>query len=217
MFGLDWRLHSQGEEIILDTAPHKKRNIAMSRALEAQTLSQLVERIMESSSASVTLHDDGSRTQGAGGYSMAGITVCGEYYPLPTLSINSETRSNLAELKLTLLSLLATCSGVPREQIWSKINFTMADSVSHNFHVEELVSEALAVEHQPDHLLCQTHPSLMFSRTMTELFTNLETTIGPDKVFAGLQVIMAEIHNSVLENWLEVTLRLVSPDFDHKP
>ena len=46
MFGLDWRLHSRGEEIILDTAPHKKRNIAMSCALEAQTLSQLVERIM---------------------------------------------------------------------------------------------------------------------------------------------------------------------------
>jgi hypothetical protein len=154
MFGLDWRLHSQGEEITLDTAPHKKRNIAMSRALEAQTLSQLVQRIIESSSASVTLHDDGSRTQGAGGYSVAGITVCGEYYPLPTISINSETRSNLAELKLTLLSLLATCSGVPREQIWSKINFTMAYSVSHNFHVEEFVSEALAVEHQPDHLLC---------------------------------------------------------------
>ena len=52
---------------------------------------------------------------------------------------------------------------------------------------------------------------------MTELFTNLDTTIGPDKVFAGFQVSMAEIHSSVLENWLEVTLRLVSPDFDHKP
>ena len=148
---------------------------------------------------------------------MAGITVGGEYYSLPTLSINSETRFNLAELKLTLLLLLATCSGVPREQIWSKISFTMTDSVSHNFHVEKLVSEVLAVEHQPDQLLCRTHPSLMFSRTMTELFTNLDTTIGPDKVFAGFQVSMAEIHSSVLENWLEVTLRLVSPDFYHKP
>lgn len=216
MFGLDWQLHGDGEEITLNTAPHRKRNIAMSRALEAQTLSRLVERIMENGSASVTLHDDGSRTQGTGGYSVAGVTVGGEYYPLPTLSINSETRTNLAELKLTLLSLLAACSGVPRKDIWGKIDFTMTDSVSHNFHVEEIVSEALQMEHQPDHLLCQTHPSLMFSRKMTDLFTTLDTTLGPDKVFAGFQVSMAEIHSSVLENWLEVSLRLVSPDFDHK-
>jgi hypothetical protein len=172
---------------------------------------------MENETASVTLHDDGSRTQSTGGYSVAGITVGGEYFPLPTLSINSETRSNLGELKLTLLSLLSACSDVPKEQIWSKIDFTMTDSVSHNFHVEEIVSEVLETEHQPDHLLCQTHPSLMFSREMTNLFTNLDTTLGPDKVFAGFQVSMAEIHSSVLENWLEVSLRLVSPDFDHKP
>ena len=57
----------------------------------------------------------------------------------------------------------------------------------------------------------------MFSRTMTDLFTTLDTTLGPEKVFAGFQVSMAEIHSLVLENWLEVSLRLVSPDFDHKP
>ena len=57
----------------------------------------------------------------------------------------------------------------------------------------------------------------MFSRTMTDLFTTLDTTLGPEKVFAGFQVSMAEIHSSVLENWLEVSLRLVSQDFDHKP
>lgn len=87
MFGLSWKLHDDGEEITLDTAPYRKRNIAMSRALEAQTLSKLVEHIMENGSASVTLHDDGSRTQGAGGNSVAGITVGGRYYPLPTLSL----------------------------------------------------------------------------------------------------------------------------------
>ena len=157
MFGLSWRLHDQGEDITLDTAPHKKRNIAVSRALEAQTLSRLVDQIMENGSASVTLHDDGSCTQGAGGYSVAGIKVGGSYFPLPTLSINSETRSNLAELKLTLLSLLSVCSDVPREQIWEKVSFTMTDSTLHNFHVEELVSEALQTDHKPDHLLCQTH------------------------------------------------------------
>ena len=192
MFGFGWRLHDEGEELTLDTAPHRKRNIAVSRALEAQTLSQLVKRIMENETASVTLHDDGSRTQGVGSYSVAGITVGGEYFLLPTLSINSETRSNLAELKLTLLSLLSACSDVPKEQIWSKIDFTMTDSVSHNFHVEEIVSEVLETEHQPDHMLCQTYPSLMFSRVMTDLFTSLDTTLGPDKVFSGFQVTLPQ-------------------------
>ena len=46
---------------------------------------------------------------------MFGVTLPGkelgttEYYPFPTLPIARETRENLAELKLTLLSILATC------------------------------------------------------------------------------------------------------------
>ena len=69
---------------------------------------------------------------------MQGVTIKGSYYPLPTLQISSETRSNLAELKLTILSLMSVCSGVPRDDIWVKIRFIMTDSVSYNLVVEEL-------------------------------------------------------------------------------
>ena len=84
----------------------------------------------------------------------------------------------------------------------------MTNSLSHNFHVKEIVSEVFKREHQPDHLLCQTHPSLMFSTMITDLFTSLETTLGLDKVFAGFQVSMTEIHSSVWETWLECILPL---------
>ena len=94
---------------------------------------------------------------------MQGVTIQGSYYPLPTLQISSETRSNLAELKLTILSLMSVCSGVPRDDIWVKIRFIMTDSVSHNLGVQELVSERLGVEHVPG----QVDPSLMFNRETT--------------------------------------------------
>ena len=112
----------------------------------------------------ITYHDDGSKKQGAGSYSVQGASINGEYYPFPTVNISSETRVNLAELKLTILSLLAVCGGCTRESLWEKVDFVMTDSVSHNLMVEDIVSEELEVEHTPGHLLCQVHPSLMFNR-----------------------------------------------------
>ena len=119
---------------------------------------------------------------------MLGVTIQGSYYPLPTLQISSETRSNLAELKLTILSLMSVCSGVPRDDIWVKIRFIMTDSVSHNLGVEELVSERLGLEHVPRHLVCQVHPSLMFNRETTGLFKDIDTKIGHDKIFAAFAI-----------------------------
>lgn len=78
--------------------------------------------------SSITYHDDGSKTQGTGSYSVQGVTVQGKYFPFPSLSIASETRSNLADLKLTTLALLSICSGVPQIKIWRKVDFSMTDS-----------------------------------------------------------------------------------------
>ena len=47
----------------------------------------------------------------------------GKFYPLPTLAITSETRQNLADLKLTILQLLSLTSGVSVEGLWKEIDF----------------------------------------------------------------------------------------------
>ena len=147
LFGLPWKFHDEGQVIDLDTVPHRQSQLLASKAIEAHTLSKIAQKIVESpSNATVTLHDDGSRAQGCGGYSVSGVTLPGSepettiYYPFPTLPIAKETRENLADLKLTILSILSTCGGVSRQSIWSKVDFVMTDSVSHNREVEDLVS-----------------------------------------------------------------------------
>ena len=108
------------------------------------------------------------------------------------------------------------CGGCTRESLWEKIDFVMTDSVSHNLGVEDIVSEELEVDHLPDHLLCQVHPSLMFSRVLTKLWREVDTTIGPQKIFAGFCLTINTDQVSVTENWVDCLLRLVSHDFDHK-
>ena len=144
MFSLDWRRFEEGEEITIDTVPDKKMNRKMGKALEAFTLSRIVEAMLEQEEeTTVTYHDNGSRSKGAGGYSVQGFTIQGKFFPLPTLSITSETRQNLADLKLNVLQLLSVTSGVSVEALWERIDFVMGDGTAHNMGVEKIVAEKL--------------------------------------------------------------------------
>ena len=223
LFALPWKYHKEGAAITLDTAPHNKSQRLASKAIEAHTLSKIAQKIVEApGNATVTFHDDGSRAQGCGGYSVSGVTLPGQapgtttYYPFPTLPIAKETRENLADLKLTILSILATCGGVTRQILWSKVDFVMTDSVSHNKGVEEIVAEALEVDHIPSHLLCNVHPSLMFVRVALKLFVEIDSTLTPEKIYAGFAITVTDQQISVFQNCVDCTLRLISRDFNHK-
>ena len=108
----------------------------------------------------VVYHDDGSKKQGAGSFSIPGATINKYFYPFPTLSISSETREYLCLLKLTVLAILSTVIGVSSEDLWCCIDFTMTDSTSHDVKVDDLVSEALRTDHIPTHLLLPGPPCL---------------------------------------------------------
>ena len=56
----------------------------------------------------------------------------------------------------------------------------------------------------------------MFSRVLCNVWKSVDTTIGVSKVFAGFAVTITDIQTSVTEQFLDVTLHLVSHDFDHK-
>ena len=217
MFGMKWKKFDEEDEITIDTVPDKKMNRKMSKVFEAFTISKIVElMISEEEKTTVTYHDDGSRSQGAGAYSVQGLTIKGKFYPLPTLALSSETRQNLADLKVIVMSLLSVCGGVSTQLLWSKVDFVMADSVSHNLYTESMVSEQIGVEHIPGHLQCQVHPSLMFSREMVKVWKEVDAAIGPDKIFAHFAINQSDSQDSVTEQWLNTTLRLVTHDSDHK-
>ena len=103
MFDLPWKFFNEDKcSIDLDRAPCPSNERREGRVRELFTLNAIVEKMMSSDKASIIYHNDGSRKQGIGGFSVQGFTIDGQYHPLPTLSIASETRSNLVDLKVRL-------------------------------------------------------------------------------------------------------------------
>ena len=217
LFNLRCKKFDEGSTIDLDTVPEKRMITEVGRAREALALNSLVELMMESDEkTTIVYHDDGSKKQGAGSFSVQGATINKKFYPFPTLCIASETRENLAQLKLTILSILSTVSGISSADLWGRIDFTMTDSTIHNMQVDNLVSEELDTEHVPSHLLCQVHPAAMFTRVTQKLCQQIDSTIGPTKIFSAFAVSLSEVQSSVVEQWMDCVTRLITHDFDHK-
>ena len=218
MFERQWKFFDEDEAVIdLDTAPHTKMIRETGKALTALCLSEIVEEMMSGGGGVITYHDDGSRSQGVGGYSVQGITINGKFRPFPALPISSECRTNLATLKITLLNILAACNtNYKPKEIYEAVTFKVTDATAHNFEVDEIVAMELGSEYIPEHLLCHTHPSLMFNRVIINTVGKIEKEIGPDKIYSSMLVNATTSHDSVLEQYIDCTVRLVSTDFNHK-
>ena len=219
MFGRKWKFHKKSSgEIDLDMLPDSKCSRLVGKKIEAQALSEIVKEIMNASdNCTITYADDGSKKQGAGSFSVQGIIINGVWRALPTLSIASESRENLALLKETTLDLLEAVSNVPKRTLFERLDFVMTDSTSHNKGVHDLVAENIGAVSMPDHLFCNVHPSLMFNRVIVQLWAKIEAEIGRDKIFANFLVEATTHSNSVTEQALGCFTKLINHDFDHKP
>ena len=64
------------------------------------------------------------------------------------MSIASESKPNLAELKLTTLQILSAASGVDAKVLFERIDFVISDQTAHNIHldVELLVAKEVGTK-----------------------------------------------------------------------
>ena len=218
MFGRKWKYHDKSEVIDVDTLPESRNTRLAGKSLEALALSAIVKEIMNSNEkVTVTYSDDGSRKQGAGAFTVQGITINRQHRALPTLSVASESKDNLADLKLTTLNILQAASGVDKNVLFEKIDFVITDQTAHNFGVEDILAEQLNSEKVPAHLFCNVHPSLMFNRVLVKHWARIENVIGRDKIYSNFLVNATTNASSVTEQALDCTTRLINHDFDHKP
>lgn len=218
MFGRAWKFHDEPQVIDLDTVPESSNLRQAGKCLEVLALDEIVKEIMNSDEkVVVTYSDDGSKKQGAGAFSVQGITVNGKYRSLPTMSIASESRENLAALKVAVLNILEAASGVPAKTLFEKIDFVVTDQTAHNLKVDELVAASFESERVPDHLFCNVHPTLMFNRVITKQWAEIENTVGRDKIYSNFLVNATTTATSVTEQALDCMTRLINHNFDHKP
>ena len=218
MFETNWKFHEEGENITVNTLPESKNIRTASEAIEAMTISEIAHLINNTdSNISITYSDDGSRKQGVGNFVVQGITVDGKHRALPTLGIERETRTNLAELKLTTFKILEVASGIPAKKLFQRVNFVMTDQTAHNFEVASLVCEELQIDQLPFHLFCNVHPTLMFNRILVKCWTKVEEQIGLDKLYSTILVDTTNRKDSVTEQSIDCFTRVINHDFDHKP
>ena len=139
LFGRNWKSHDQDSSTIdLDTAPHVKQMRETGQALTALCLGEIVNEMMEAGGGVITYHDDGSRSQGVGGYSVQGITINQKFRPFPTLPVASECRTNLAALKSAILSILAACNdNYTALDIYNAVTFKVTDDFSRQRSLRE--------------------------------------------------------------------------------
>jgi len=78
----------------------------------------------------VTYHNDGAKKQGTGSFSVQGLTINGKYRSLPTFPIASESRRNLADLKLAVLKMMETASSFSSKEIYEKLDFVITDQTA---------------------------------------------------------------------------------------
>ena len=213
MFGRQWKQHNEDKNVIdNDTTPGLASIRNTGKAIHVLALRCIVEEMMQGESTVITYHDDGSKKKSVGSFMVQGISIDGSpFRAFPTLP--TESCENLVSLTKTILSI---CSGVSEAEIMKKIDFRMMDSTSHNYGVDEKVSMDLGIEHVPTELLCSTHPVLMFNREIVNVFAQIEKEIGKDKLYSTVLVDCTTTHDTVLEQFVDVTIRLISKDYSQK-
>ena len=183
MFCRQWKHHNKDSRSIDADASPSSKNIRETRwAIETYTLKCIVDGMMPSDESVITYHDDDSKKKRVGSFMVQGVTINGKFRAFPTLPIASESKENLAQVKLAILNILATCSGVDPKDLFEKINFRMMDSTAHNFSVNGKVLIDIGTDHVPDELLCSTHPVLMFNRSIIDVFQTIVSAVGKDKL-----------------------------------
>ena len=169
----------EGEEITIDTVPNRNMNGKMGKAIEAFTLSEVVNLMLDQEEQTTsTLHSNlpwwwvqvqgdwrlpssGSQSKGKVLSSAYSCNLLGEEGELGRL----EDCSTPAQWGVSSVT-----TGVSLEAFWEKVDFVMGDGTAHNIGVMEIVSKKLEMEHTLGHLLCQFHPALMFNRVLVSIW-----------------------------------------------
>ena len=64
------------------------------------------------------------------------------------------------------------------KDIFEKITFRISVGTSHDFNIDELVALDLGNDHIFEHLLCHTHPVLLFNRRLVDVFSHLKVKLA---------------------------------------
>ena len=223
MFGRKWKHNMDDSQTYdKDTAPGKKHIVESLSKIEAHSLSLMADLVTQGKEDGrmVTLASDSTTRKGVGQFQGQGIHIGnGSAFPLPLLSISSETREDIAEQLGMGLQILSICSGEPVDSLAGKLDTLLTDSVEHNKGVNEILAKLYDLDTAPGQIFCGTHTVLGFSDKMDKMVSFIETKMKLETVLAKFMVAidLDSKHHSLASQALDMCLKLVAPEYVQKP
>ncbi|QQP38893.1 Hypothetical protein FKW44_019596 [Caligus rogercresseyi] len=140
-------------------------------------------------------------------------------FPLPILSIHRETTEDIAMQVDMGFEILASVRGVSVEDVYKLVDAHMTDSTEHNKGFSKLLAEMYNLETPAGQIFCGTHTTLGFSSAMNKVMRLVEADMKMEQV---LQSFMVDLdvdskNASVAGQALDMCLKLVAPEYSHKP
>ncbi|QQP49861.1 Hypothetical protein FKW44_010670 [Caligus rogercresseyi] len=115
--------------------------------------------------------------------------------------------------------ILASVRGVSVEDVYKLVDAHMTDSTEHNKGFSKLLAEMHNLETPAGQIFCGTHTTLGFSSAMNKVMRLVEADMKMEQV---LQSFMVDLdvdskNASVAGQALDMCLKLVAPEYSHKP
>ena len=230
LFGRKWKLPSvehsekgdQESTFDADTLPTARNIREMLNKVEALSLKQVGDRVIEADSegATITHATDATTRKVVGTFAPAGVHINkDEYLPFPTLPLSSETTQNIAQSIEVDFKLIGAASGHSAEILYKTVDVHMTDATAHNKGVSKILAETFNREYPAGQIFCDSHTVLGFDRCMVKVINSVEETMGMQNIFNSFMVYVEidQQKDTVAISTVSWTLSLFGPDKSSKP
>ena len=185
-------------------------------------MARRVEKVQEGKEQgrAITHTGDSTTKKEAGQFIVQGLSVGQETsFDLPILPVFGETKEDIALQCDMALEILAASKKLEAKDIYSQVDAHMTDSTEHNKGIAPILAELYDLEKPAGQLFCTTHTTLGFSSAMNKVLRLIESGMQLDEV---VQTFMVDLDydtkkSSIAGQSLDMVLRLVAPEFAHKP
>ena len=168
----------------------------------------------------ITAAIDSTTKKGVGQFATQGLSIGRNTpFPLPLLPICGESTEDVASQVAMGMEVLAAVKGIPAKEVYEMVDVHMTDSVSHNKYINKELADLYDLEKPAGQLFCGVHTCLGFSGDMDTSVARIEADMKLEHIVKNFMVDIDMDSNkgSFAGRALDMCLRLVAPEYSHKP
>lgn len=168
----------------------------------------------------ITHASDSTTKKGAGQFIVQALHVGqSRQIDLPILPIYGETAEDIAIQADMGMEILAASKGMSSKEIYSLVDVHMTDSTAHNKEIAPCLADLYDLDTPAGQIYCNTHTTLGFSSGMNKVLRLVESGMHLEEVVKTFLVDLDydTKNSSVAGQSLDMILRLVAPEYSHKP